>query len=60
MACGDGGRGHGLQHLEGEALVLVEDGDGPVQAFVDLDAGLGVGVPVRAGQELHVVRPEGT
>lgn len=48
---GSGGR----QQLGVEAVPPIEDGDRAVETLVDLEAGFGVALAPRVGQELHAV-----
>ncbi len=52
-------RQHRAEPPTGDAGALVEDGERPIEALVNLDGGLRIAAAQRPGQELEVVRGEG-
>lgn len=49
----------GADEVERQGAALVEDGQGAVEALMDLDVGPGVAAPVGTGEDLHAAWAEG-
>src|SRR3990170_8270454 len=53
------GRRRGGQAVAREACALVDDGDAPIKALVDLDERLGIAAPTARREQLDQFRPKG-